>query len=133
MIREGKRREIEKEELVSGDIVYLEEGSAVRADLRLLKTHFCNTNDFILTGESVPKEKKADIVIEDVTTLTNQDNLVFMGTTVAKGSALAVVYGTGMDTAMGRIAKSSETIERNLSTLQIEINHIAKMLTKIAG
>lgn len=133
VIREGKRREIEKEELVSGDIVYLEEGSAIPADLRLLKTHFCSTNDFILTGESVPKEKKADIVIEDVTTLTNQDNLVFMGTTVAKGSALAVVYGTGMDTAMGRIAKSSETIERNLSTLQIEINHIAKILTKIAG
>lgn len=133
VVREGKRREIDQSELVPGDIVFLEEGCAVPADLRLLKTNFCSTNDFILTGESVPQEKRADLVLTPSTTISDQDNLAFMGTTVAKGNALAVVYGTGMNTAIGRIARSSETIERNISPLQFEISHLAKMLTQIAG
>src|SRR5690606_15836073 len=87
VIRNGKRQEIEQKNLVPGDLVYLEEGSAVPADLRLLRgTHF-STNDFILTGESVPQQKFPDLVIEKPVTLSDQDNLVFMGTTVAKGNA----------------------------------------------
>lgn len=133
VLRQGKRREIEQWELVPGDIVYLEEGWAVPADLRLLQTHFLSTNDFILTGESLPQEKNAEVFFEHETTISNQDNLVFMGTTIAKGNGLAVVFGTGMNTAVGRIAKSSETIQRNPSTLQMEISHLAKILLQIAG
>src|SRR5690606_30191864 len=92
-----------------------------------------STNDFILTGESVPQQKFPDLVIEKPVTLSDQDNLVFMGTTVAKGNAYGVVYGTGMNTAIGRIATASESIEHDLSPLQKEINSLAKMLTKIAG
>jgi len=133
VIRDGQKREISQEELVPGDLIYMEEGSAVPADVRLTETTNFSTNDFILTGESVPQEKFADLVIKDTTTLTNQDNLVFLGVTVAKGNAYGVVYGTGMDTAIGRIAKTSETIEHDLSPLQKEMNILAKTLTKIAG
>ena len=133
VIRDGQRREIAQEELVPGDLIYMEEGSAIPADIRLTETTNFSTNDFILTGESVPQEKFADLVIDKVTTLTNQDNCVFLGITVAKGNAYGVVYGTGMDTAIGRIAKTSESITHDLSPLQREMNILAKTLTKIAG
>ena len=133
VIRDGKKIEVDQEKLVPGDLVYLEEGGAVPADIRLLETTHFSTNDFVLTGESVPQEKTADLVVDEVTTLTNQDNLVFMGLTIAKGNAYGVVYGTGMDTAIGRIATQTETIHHDLSPLQKEINILAKTLTKIAG
>lgn len=133
VIRDGKKQEVEQKNLVPGDLVYLEEGSAIPADVRLLRgTHF-TTNDFILTGESVPQEKFPAMVIDKVVTISNQDNSVFMGTTVAKGNAYGLVYGTGMNTAIGRIATASQKIEHGSSPLQIEINSLAKMLTKIAG
>ena len=133
VIRDGSKREIEQAELVPGDLVYLDEGDAIPADIRLTETINFNTNDFILTGESVPQEKFADLVIKKDTTLTNQDNLVFLGITVARGNAHGVVIATGMETAIGRIAKTTESIEHDLSPLQREIDHVAKALTKIAG
>ncbi len=133
VIRDGQKREIEQSELVPGDIVYMDEGSAVPADIRLIETTNFSTNDFILTGESVPQEKSASLVIKNQTTVTNQDNLVFLGVTVAKGNAYGVVYGTGMNTEIGRIAKTSEAITHDLSPLQREMNILAKALTKIAG
>jgi len=133
VIRDGHTIEIDQNKLVPGDLVYLEEGSSIPADIRLTQTINFSTNDFILTGESVPQEKFADLVIDKETTITNQNNLVFMGLTVAKGNAYGVVYGTGMNTAIGRIAKATETIHHDISPLQREINILAKSLTKIAG
>jgi len=133
VIREGKRVEVEQSGLVPGDLVYMEEGSKIPADIRLTEVSHFSTNDFILTGESVPQEKFADLVIDEVTTTTNQDNVVFMGLTVAKGNAYGIVYGTGMETAIGRIAKATQGIEHDLSPLQKEVNVLAKSLTKIAG
>lgn len=133
VIRDGKRLEVDQRNLVPGDLVYVEEGASVPADLRLTEvTHF-STNDFILTGESIPQEKFAELVIKKETTLTNQDNLIFMGLTVAKGNAYGVVFGTGMDTAIGRIATATQAIHHDISPLQKEINSLAKFLTKIAG
>lgn len=133
VIREGEKKEIDQHLLVPGDLVYLEEGSAIPADVRLIQTTHFSTNDFILTGESVPQEKKAELVIEKNTTITNQDNLAFLGVTVAKGNAIGLVYGTGMQTAIGRIASASQGIKRDQSPLEKEMKSLAKMLTKIAG
>ena len=133
VIRDGHKKEVTQEELVPGDLIFLDEGDAVPADIRLIETTNFSTNDFILTGESVPQEKNADLIIKKETTLTSQDNLVFLGITVAKGNAYGVVYGTGMDTAIGRIAQTSESIEHDISPLQKEMNTVAKTLTKIAG
>lgn len=133
VIREGQRMEIDSAELVPGDIVYLEEGAGVPADIRLIETSYFSTNDFILTGESVPQEKRAELVFDRIVTVTNQDNSVFLGTTVANGHALGLVYGTGMDTAIGRIAKTTSEIKDAASPLQQELNTLAKTLTKVAG
>lgn len=133
VIRDGKKKEIPQSQITVGDLVYLEEGSLIPADIRLVKTNNFSTNDFILTGESVAQEKFADLVIKEKTGITNQDNLVFLGISVAKGSAYGIVYGIGMDTAIGRIAKVSSNIKRDNSPLQKEMNSLAKILTKIAG
>lgn len=133
VIREGKRKEVAERDLVPGDIVFLDEGNAIPADMRLIETHNFSTNDFILTGESLPQEKHADLVIESEASITAQDNLVFSGTSVAKGNALAVVYATGMNTAIGEIARTSQTIKRDISPLQKEINTLAGTMTRLAG
>ena len=133
VVRNGEKIEIEQKNLVPGDLVYLEEGNSIPADIRLIETMGFTTNDFILTGESIPQEKFADLLINKKTTITNQDNLVFTGVTVATGNAYGIVFQTGMNTAIGRIAKTSESISHDLSPLQKEIAVLAKTLTKIAG
>jgi Ca2+-transporting ATPase len=133
VIRAGVRAEVEERDLVPGDIVFLEAGVAVPADIRLIETHEFATNDVTLTGESVPQEKDAELVIDRERPVTNQDNLAFFGTTVARGSAIGVVFATGMATAIGGIAQTGQTIKRDLSPLQIEINALARTLAKLAG
>ncbi|HKK15765.1 MAG TPA: cation-transporting P-type ATPase [Gammaproteobacteria bacterium] len=133
VLREGERREVEERDLVPGDIVFLEEGNSIPADIRLVEAQNFSTNDFILTGESLPQEKQADLVLEGEVPLSSRDNLVFSGTTVARGSASGVVCATGMDTAIGDIARTSETIKRDDSPLQKEMNTLARSMTKLAG
>ena len=133
VMRDDARSEVQEIDLVPGDIVFLEAGDAVPADIRLIETFEFATNDVILTGESLPQAKDADYVFEQDTPLTNQDNLAFFGTTVARGSATGVVIATGMTTEIGDIARSGQTITRDLSPLQIEINTLARTLTKLGG
>lgn len=133
VIRDGARTEVDERDLVPGDIVHLEPGMAVPADIRLIESHEFATNDFMLTGESLPQEKNAGRVIDRETSLTDQDNLAFFGTSVARGSATGVVFATGESTAIGSIAQISQTIKRELSPLQREINALARTLTRLAG
>ena len=133
VVRDGAPREVDESDLVPGDIVVLEAGAAVPADLRLLETHEFATNDFSLTGESVPQDKDAGLLFDSDVPVTDQNNLVFLGTSVARGSATGVVIATGMATAIGDIAQIGQTITRDLSPLQLEINSLARTLTKLAG
>jgi len=133
VLRGGERKTVEESDLVPGDIIFLEEGDAIPADLRLIETNNFSTNDFMLTGESLPHTRQADLVIGGEVITARQDNLVFCGTTVARGNALGLVYGTGMNTEIGTIARLSQTIERDTSPLQQEINALAWTLTKLAG
>lgn len=133
VIRDGDRREVEQEDLVPGDVVVLEEGTAVPADLRLVETTGFGTNDFILTGESTAQDKDAEIVLDAEADFSRQDNMAFLGTTVARGTALGVVVATGMETAVGDIARVSAGIERDASPLQKEMAALASTLTRLAG
>ncbi len=132
-IRDGVPTEVAERDLVPGDIVVLEAGAAVPADIRLIETHEFATNDVILTGESLPQDKDAALVFDSEMPVTDQDNLVFFGTTVARGRATGVVFATGMKTAIGSIARTGQAIKRDLSPLQLEINALARTLTKLAG
>jgi Ca2+-transporting ATPase len=129
VVRDSKRIEISTAELTLGDIVYVEEGSAIPADLRIIEEDELTTNDFALTGESNPSRKFVHAIDGDVP-LANRHNLAFMGTTVATGRAYGVVIGTGMHTELGRIANLSQGIDSEASPLQKEMNNIATKVTQ---
>jgi Ca2+-transporting ATPase len=121
--------EIDSSKLVVGDIVYIEEGSAVPADLRLIETTELSTNDFALTGESNPSHKFVH-AIDGTVPLGNRNNQVYMGTTVATGSGIGVVIATGEHTELGRIANLSQQTMHESSPLQKEMGNIAKRVTQ---
>src|SRR6185312_4388351 len=110
-------------ELVFGDVIYIEEGDSVPADLRILDEDELATNDFALTGESNPTRKFVH-AIEGEVPLANRHNLLFMGTTVALGTGRGVVIGTGMDTELGRIANLSQDTKSDASPLQKEMSNL---------
>lgn len=94
------------ESIVPGDIVLLESGVKVPADMRLLEQHALEVDESLLTGESLPVAKNADVILPADAQTSDKVNMAFAGTLVMKGRATAVVTGTGMDTALGQIAEA---------------------------
>jgi Ca2+-transporting ATPase len=130
VIRNGKEIEIDGEEIVPGDIVVLEEGDAVAADIRLFTENNLGANDFSLTGESNPIKKFTHPIPGEVE-MAARNNLVYMGTTVATGNGIGVVIATGMNTEVGRIANLSQQTVAESSPLQKELDNLAKKITAI--
>ncbi|MBI5179447.1 MAG: cation-transporting P-type ATPase [Nitrospinae bacterium] len=133
IIRDGEEREINAFHLVPGDLVLLEEGDGVPADIRLVESENFATNDFILTGEVTPQSKSHLIKIEREVAVTFQDNCVFSGVTVARGMARGVVFATGMESEIGKIARGSEEIIATPSPLQREVSNLAAKITQVAA
>lgn len=135
VLREGEFREIPAAEVVPGDVVRLETGDLVPADARLIEAFNLRIDESALTGESVPVEKTAGELPADATqSLGDLRNLVFAGTTVSYGRGLAVVYGTGMNTAIGRIAgmlQEAAAIEE--TPLQRRMAELGRTLGVLAG
>lgn len=104
ILREGESYEIDAEELVPGDIVLLESGDKVPADLRLLDCHDLEVDESLLTGESVPVVKDHQIQLDENTVVADQINMAFAGTLVSRGRARGVVVYTAFATALGQIA-----------------------------
>jgi Ca2+-transporting ATPase len=129
VLRSGQLKVIDSSELVLGDIVRIEAGDSAPADLRVLAEDELSTNDFALTGESNPTRKFVHAISKNVP-LAARQNLVFMGTTVATGTATGIVVGVGMHTELGRIASLTEATDSEDSPLQKEMNHLAKRLTQ---
>ena len=129
VIRNGKTVEILAENLVPGDIVSLNEGDGIPADIRLIESNGYSANEFILTGESLPAVK--DHLFSTVKTLpvSERSNCVYMGTTVATGQATGIVYATGTQTEIGKISTSSEKIKSADAPVQVEFRDVAKKLT----
>lgn len=132
VIRDGELRRVLVEELVPGDVLILEEGDRVPADARLVEAYDLWTNNVPLTGESEPQPRNAKPArITDLTYLL-APNLVFLGTSIAKGRGKAVVFATGMNSRFGQIAGLALEIEDAPSPLQIEIAYTAKYIFILA-
>ncbi|MFW6271137.1 MAG: cation-translocating P-type ATPase, partial [Bacillota bacterium] len=125
--RNGELTEIPQKDLVPGDIVSLEEGDKVPADMRIIEAYNLRTNDVSLTGESMPQEKNSNN-IEEEASLPDRDNMAYMGTTVASGTARGVVTTTGMDTEMGKIATMTQGEGKSESPLQKELKVVARRI-----
>ena len=131
VLREGKRMKIPAEDLVQGDIVLLEAGNMIPADLRLIDTQGVYVEESTLTGESVSVEKDADYVAE--TTGDNSSmNMAYMSTYMTKGRGEGVVVATGMDTRIGHIADMLRGGKDKLTPLQVKLGELGKVLSFLA-
>ncbi len=128
VFRKGERHSIEGEALVPGDIVLLEAGDKVPADLRLLTAHGMSVQEAILTGESVPVEKHARPVAGDVP-LGDRSCMAFSGTLLTTGQGKGVVVGTGSQTEIGRISGLLSEVETLTTPLVAQMAVFAKWLT----
>lgn len=126
--RNGKTLEVPAEELVVGDIVILEEGRTVPADLRLIKGFSLKADEASLTGESVPAEKDPDIVLSAESGVGDRVNEVFMSTPVVYGRGEGVVIATGMNTEIGKIATMLSNEGEDDTPLQKKLAGLSKFL-----
>ncbi len=126
--RDGKTLEIPAEELVVGDIVILEEGRTVPADLRLIKSFSLKTDESSLTGESLPVEKDPTIVLSEEGGVGDRVNEVFMSTPVVYGHGEGVVIATGMNTEIGKIASMLSNEREEETPLQKKLAGLSKFL-----
>ncbi|MGC9365959.1 MAG: cation-translocating P-type ATPase [bacterium] len=127
VFREGKLCQIESELVVPGDILLLESGDKIPADARLLEVARLEVMEAVLTGESIPVVKNEKIP-SDYKSLGDLHNMVFSGTVVAKGSGKAIVVKTGMNSELGKIAESLESVEDDKTPLQKNLDSFGKRL-----
>lgn len=129
--RGGVTREIPSAELVPGDIVVLEAGRVIPADLRLLDSVNLKIEESSLTGESVPVEKDASFKAEGEMPLGDRINMAYQSTFVTYGRGEGVVVGTGMNTEIGNIAKLINETKQELTPLQKRLGDLSKLLGMI--
>ncbi|HAE85501.1 MAG TPA: ATPase [Anaerolineaceae bacterium] len=132
VMRDGEEKRVLAEELVPGDVIFLQEGDSIPADCRLISSADLRVNQSTLTGESHPVNRSSLPVSGEGLTETEIPNLIFASTYVAAGSGKAIVYRTGMNTAFGHIAEMTQEMGEDLSPLQKEMEQITKIITFIA-
>jgi calcium-translocating P-type ATPase len=130
VLRDGAPKQIEASGLVIGDIVLLEEGDGIPADLRLLQGAL-EVDLSTLTGESMPTLRSADLVDRGASRLEARD-LVFSGTTCTGGEARGVVFATGMHAELGRIAALSEHVKEEPSPLDRQVRRVSWLIAAVA-
>ncbi|MBI4203816.1 MAG: HAD-IC family P-type ATPase [Betaproteobacteria bacterium] len=128
VIRDGEQVAIPSRELVPGDIVLLEAGNYIPADLRLVSSVNLKVEEASLTGESVPVEKKAAMVVDKDVPLGDRKNSAFMSTMATYGRGKGVVAATGMNTQIGLIAEMIQSYEDEATPLQQKLQHLGKVL-----
>lgn len=127
--RAGKFATVSSENLVAGDIVLLEAGDIVPADIRLLDSASMKIEESALTGESVPVEKEIDLLPDEDIPLGDRKNMAYMNSNVTYGRGLGVVVATGMKTEVGHIAGMINKAEDSSTPLQDSLNSLGKTLT----
>lgn len=130
-LREGEKSHIPAEDLVVGDVVFIEAGSIVPADLRLVESHQLQIQEASLTGESVPVHKDADHVCDSQTVLGDRLNMAYTSSIVTNGNGEGVVVATGMATEVGHIAHLLEEQDELDTPLKRKLNSVGKTLSVV--
>src|SRR6478609_2758700 len=131
-VRGGETRVMAAEQLVPGDIVLLESGDKVPADLRLVDVKNFRTEEATLTGESVPADKSTGTLAANAT-VGDRDNMAFSGTTVVSGRATGIVVATGSDTELGRINQLLSSVSALETPLLRQIKKFGYSITAVIG
>jgi potassium/sodium efflux P-type ATPase len=129
--RDRNLRQIPTRELVRGDVIQIEEGDLISADVRLISAESLSLDVSVMTGESLPVTRTAQALNMQAHP-TDLSNLVLAGSTVAAGRGQAIVYATGAQTEFGQVAYLTTGVKRDPSTLEVEIERIVRVLTAIA-
>ncbi len=128
VLRNGSFKIINTEKLVPGDIIILEEGNKVPADARIIESKKLKINEMALTGEWIPSNKNEGILPEE-TILADRENIAFMGTIIEQGEGKAVVFSTGEETEIGRIAKNIKESRETKTPFQRKIKNLSKVIS----
>ena len=127
VLRDGEKKEIGSENVVPGDIVFLEQGDAIPADARVIESQNLETDESALTGESANISKDVE-TLEEETVLAERENMVFRNTTAVKGRGKALVVDTGMDTEVGDIAHQIDEADDKKTPFQKEVDGLGKKI-----
>lgn len=125
--RDGHERMIDARDLVPGDVVLLEGGDVVTADLRLMSASNLQVDQSVLTGESAPVEKSGEPVGPHFAA-SERSSMVFKGTSITQGACEAIVVGTAMNTELGRISRLAESAEAEASPLEVRLERLGRTL-----
>ncbi|MBR4949702.1 MAG: calcium-translocating P-type ATPase, PMCA-type [Clostridia bacterium] len=132
VLRNGKKEIISSEDVVPGDIIFIEAGDLVPADARIIEAANLKIEESALTGESVPVEKSEKIIDEKNIPLGDMKNMMFSGTVVTYGRGMGIVVATGMETQSGKIAKALASEKNEETPLQKKLAQIGKYLSILA-
>lgn len=130
VIRDGEMLELSAQELVPGDIVVLEGGDVVTADMRLIESADLQADESALTGESLPVSKSIEAIAAEARVM-DRNNMLFKGTALTSGSGKAVIVGTGYETEIGQIANLVSTATAQATPLEKRLNELAGRLVWI--
>jgi P-type Ca2+ transporter type 2C len=128
VVRDGRRVNIPSRSLVPGDVVLLEAGNYVPADLRLIEAANLKIEEASLTGEAVPVDKQADLILDPEIPLADRKNAAYMGTIVTYGRGRGAVVATGMRTQIGLIAEMIQSFETEPTPLQRKLDRLGRTL-----
>lgn len=135
VLRDGKVEIVKSEDLVVGDVILLDAGDAIPADCRIFECASMKIEEAALTGESVPVTKLVNALMgkndNDEVALGDRKNMAYMGSTLVYGRGKAVVVATGMNTEMGKIANAITLAEEGKTPLEIKLEQLSKVLTKL--
>ena len=129
VVRDGKQQVVKSSELVVGDLVVLEAGDSVPADMRVTMSASLKISEAPLTGESLPAEKRTDPIKGDNVPLGDRENMAYSGCTVVYGRGRGVITSTGMDTEMGKIAGALVDAKEEKTPLQRKLGQLSRLLT----
>ncbi len=129
VLRNGKKEKILAKDLVPGDIIYLEAGNIIPADVRFIEEHDILVDESALTGESVAVEKDKDFICKKDSPLGERKNMGFSSTIIQNGTGLGVVTNIGMQTEIGMIAKLLDTDDITETPLKKKLNKIGQVLS----
>ena len=131
--REGTTQELSAEQLVRGDIVLLDAGDRVLADVRLIAAFSLEINESALTGESLPVAKQVVALTKLDTPLAQRLNMAYVNTLVTRGRAEMLIIAPGMLTEMGKLSRQLADVEERPSPLQVQLDELGKRLAMVAG
>ncbi len=130
--RDGHLQELPQENIVVGDVVRVEAGDRINADGRILFAKNAAVVEALLTGESEPSIKGENILLAE-SSLSDRENMVFLGTVIERGRILFVVTATGKNTELGKISRLLQSVKEEETPLQRQLKHLSKFIGGIVG